>query len=556
MFRIQCDLIQVSLDAGMECKKQHLADGSSSSLRAAFDEGERLVVRDTSNHADTQSVEQRNEQSSGPPPEGSPDNALSKEMPDLSIYRQKDEPSFSLSPPSPPPEPKPRRQRRHHHHSKSRSRSRSRSTFTSHERSSTSNSHRQDTSIVSPPPVTQSIVPHSATPSSRHSDHLDPVLTKGKTPTQHDQLPTPTTRSAPHTSDASSSSDPSSSTSTSTIQWKARTRWNLLRAFMETKLGLPSPFPKAGSSAPPKDERAVDALGQITEYAEEVRLRQSRNFVLSVLLHKGEFSVVLFDQAGVLVSEAVDFAKEPEKLFRFFYVLGQMNDEQLGLDPTVVAASPEECMQCRDHIPQAPARLRPRLRAAFPASCPLFKVTVPGDSVEEAGDRWEARLARKEEPAASPPVSLIIGRLAVGHRSATGRGTKCWIAYDLKTSHYAFLKDSWRTDYSVHGFEQKDAPKPEMWTYWKLKTEKVQYIADVLYGGDVHSPDGNVQRTRVHRYSSMLQPRIHTRLVQKQICLPLSDYKDSYELVWVVFQALVGMLQPLVSLINYQLMFS
>lgn len=64
----------------------------------------------------------------------------------------------------------------------------------------------------------------------------------------------------------------------------------------------------------------------------------------------------------------------------------------------------------------------------------------------------------------------------------------------------------------------------------------VSKIAMPLAGGDVSD-----QRSITQSYlSEGFDPRIHYRFVVKQVGRPLEDYDLPYEMVWSVYDALIG----------------
>jgi hypothetical protein len=137
----------------------------------------------------------------------------------------------------------------------------------------------------------------------------------------------------------------------------------------------------------------------------------------------------------------------------------------------------------------------------------------------------------------------LVGRYVASHLSPTGRCTRGYVAFDLEDRELVFFKDQWRPGNCKH---------TELETYQELHKHKVKCIATVLAGGDVIDNETvTVQATISQRYLKMPKrktpvPRIHTRLVTKEVGRSLDDYDDSVELIYVCTQALLGEL-PLVS---------
>ena len=66
--------------------------------------------------------------------------------------------------------------------------------------------------------------------------------------------------------------------------------------------------------------------------------------LLSVSIFRTTIRFLRFDPVGVVVSEGLDLRERDGRLafFRFFYLINQMTDAQLGADSTVIKATPEE----------------------------------------------------------------------------------------------------------------------------------------------------------------------------------------------------------------------
>lgn len=75
--------------------------------------------------------------------------------------------------------------------------------------------------------------------------------------------------------------------------------------------------------------------GQMAEYAADIMLRQHRLFLYSVYVYRHTARILRWDRTGVMISEAIDYFHEPEKLCDFFYRLGRMSEAQLGYDTSV-----------------------------------------------------------------------------------------------------------------------------------------------------------------------------------------------------------------------------
>lgn len=311
------------------------------------------------------------------------------------------------------------------------------------------------------------------------------------------------------------------------------------------------------------------ARGQIADYAARLMRRQHREFCFMIVICKSEARLVRWDRAGAIVTNPFDFVADPDYMYRFLYRLSKMNRHQRGYDPTVEPASKEEInmMQaCRETL-QDPY-LRECLDQAMSPGWPISKVkfrqedvvcveswqSAGGDNCSDSSPALRVSASRiADAPLATctsstsspsspehthvtspqllqPPRSFLTGKHVYASLSPDGRGTKCYIAYDLTTGKLVFLKDSWRAEMS----------KSEIEVYERLWRKGVGYIATPVCGGDVIGERGIKQQTRTQEFSSRTSVRIHCRLVVQEIARPLKDYKSSRILVSVMMCALTA----------------
>lgn len=267
----------------------------------------------------------------------------------------------------------------------------------------------------------------------------------------------------------------------------------------------------------PTDE-AKKVRGQLYGYPAEVLLHQHRQFYFTVYIFRTSVRIIRWDRVGALVSEPIDLRSEATKLFDFMRRIGDATDSQLGLDPAARAVEEDsaEAQLLKDAIVDFPseARLKPYVEAAFAGThWPLYILDVPD----------------KEKP--SIMTQFLVRNLRTGSVSPTGRATKGWIALNLTTKRFCFLKDLWRPD--------SDRIHSELQAYARLSSHGVRGIATVCCGGDLVG-----QRTQAQSFflPGVYLARIHTRLALNEVGIPLRDYLDSYELCSVAADAFDGML--------------
>ncbi|GBE81228.1 hypothetical protein SCP_0309550 [Sparassis crispa] len=262
-----------------------------------------------------------------------------------------------------------------------------------------------------------------------------------------------------------------------------------------------------------------ETLGQITEYAAQVLLRQHRLFCFMVFICKSHARLIRWDRAGAVVSAGFDYIEEPEKLHNFMYRLGKMNNVQRGYDPTVVLANPgevEAMRRCESKLNDYHKRC---LKEMMSDGWPIYKIEFkPSDVVNV--------------PGMSPSSSryYLVGRARSSSYSLAGRATRGYVAYDMNTERLAFLKDTWRPDsVNVH---------PERQVYERLYQHGVRnHVATLICGGDV---DISPQKTRTQEFDDGLMGRIHYRIVVKEVGRPLEDYANVREMIIVIKHAILA----------------
>ncbi|RPD52347.1 hypothetical protein L227DRAFT_514951, partial [Lentinus tigrinus ALCF2SS1-6] len=226
-----------------------------------------------------------------------------------------------------------------------------------------------------------------------------------------------------------------------------------------------------------------------------------------------------FDRQGALVSEPFTYGtRENLTLHTFFYRLAHMSREQLGFDPTVIPADPEDVKAMLAYAPDAPTDYieqqiyrtlsvdpkRPEVRTS--TQWPAYELTM-------CGKRY------------------IIARPTFASAALYGRCTQGYLAYDIEDNAVRFLKDSWRLDL--------DRVRPEHKAYERLHSEKVPHIATCLAHEDVPASNGSWQSTTVNSYFDPSRPsRGHYRLLIKEVCRSLTDFLDFGELTALMCYAI------------------
>ncbi|TCD60022.1 hypothetical protein EIP91_010864, partial [Steccherinum ochraceum] len=286
---------------------------------------------------------------------------------------------------------------------------------------------------------------------------------------------------------------------------------------------------KATDPLLPTAKAAQLARAQICGYASDILTHQHRLFLPFFYIYRTTARLLLFDRGAVLVSDPIDLEKDWKTFAKFFYCVKTASDVTLGFDPTVTMLPKNstgdvnyKALQTALASLPANSRVAPYIRKAFEdgsSKFPFYKVAV--DKGSETSH-------------------FLVRNLSSHSLSITGRATRGYIAFDIAEKTFHFLKDSWRPD--------SDLIHTELKIYEDLKANSVRNVATVLCGGDVCSVPTVSQKTvsqkTVTHYfregTDNVLCRVHTRLVLKEIGIPLRHYLDSKELSTVVGHAFIA----------------
>ena len=313
-----------------------------------------------------------------------------------------------------------------------------------------------------------------------------------------------------------------------------------MELFVELKHDAPSdPFRDLENGG--MEERGTingdNTRGQCLLYAANQLAYQHRLFAFSLVICGKVARFIRWDREGAVVSAGIDCSQRQDLVIEFLQRFNHLTDDQRGLDSTAVTPTPEEVE--------------------------MFESAVAKVEIESLkcsiGDGKIYPRFRLEVRGANDSVSYyVVGKALDYNLGVVGRCTRGFIALDLDTKECVFLKDMWRPD--VPGVE------PEHVWYEKLAKAEVPHLIKFKHGSDVVSPTpslnyygttaldppettgGNdVQRGLTSRLVRLfptggisLQAHVHYRLVQSEICRPLSEFKNSKHLVSVVLDSLKG----------------
>ncbi|CDO74185.1 hypothetical protein BN946_scf185043.g237 [Trametes cinnabarina] len=277
--------------------------------------------------------------------------------------------------------------------------------------------------------------------------------------------------------------------------------WTHIRLFIEFKRSGTSldPFDDAKSDAPELDAESRKAVRhQLINYALVIRNQQHRLFLYSLFVNGPEFRLMRWDQAGIIVTKKRNYAQDPRLLLSFLAWFDSLSDAQQGLDPTArllqktsrayklmddLARDDPSDMLYEEGSPVPATYAAPQIvptgsEQKFTKSVPAHNTRARSKQVTMSANielEDEAYLDVVDLDDEDPRVFSYVRekfrdslkddwpryRLEVGEEKRIflvgkpmwvsfwmfGRGTRGYVALDVKTRRFVFLKDSWRPFY-------------------------------------------------------------------------------------------------------------
>ncbi|KAI9066940.1 hypothetical protein FKP32DRAFT_1601461 [Trametes sanguinea] len=271
--------------------------------------------------------------------------------------------------------------------------------------------------------------------------------------------------------------------------------WNHIRLFIEFKRKSTSldPFDDYDPDAPEAYAQSRQAVRyQLTDYALVIRNCQHRTCIYGLFIIGPEFRLMRFDQSGIIVSKKKDYVKDPRPLLSFLSWFDKLSPEQQGYDPTATLVTEgSRAYKLMDEFAKSqPSDMPHAKNSRVPAT--YTPPNAAAGRAEPSRSPYNTRQKSKAAPV-DPPYdeesyldvvdlddddprvfqyvrekfyqSLQGGwpryRLEVGEEKRIflvgkpiwtaswlfGRGTRGYVAFDVKKRRFVFLKDCWRPFY-------------------------------------------------------------------------------------------------------------
>ncbi|KAA1473551.1 hypothetical protein DENSPDRAFT_802761 [Dentipellis sp. KUC8613] len=268
-------------------------------------------------------------------------------------------------------------------------------------------------------------------------------------------------------------------------------------------------------------KRGRNSQELLLHHVGQVFTHQHRTHVYALYVFRHQARILYFDRAGCIVSEPFQYDNGTyTPLHRFFWRLAHMSNEERGYDHSAVLASEDEVKKMVEYARDPPTEyiggqiyraLSWDSEKGAPRSTqwPVYKVTM--------GSR-----------------RLLIARPIASSHSLYGRCTRGYIAYDPKARTVSFLKDCWRADHPRAVAEHE--------VYKRLAAHGVSNIATCEGSEDVLDSRGRWQVTKAHGAGDN-KSRLafgHYRILLREVCRPLIDFKDFRELASLLYDAMTA----------------
>ncbi|KAL7277934.1 hypothetical protein ACG7TL_007882 [Trametes sanguinea] len=274
--------------------------------------------------------------------------------------------------------------------------------------------------------------------------------------------------------------------------------WNNIRLFIEFKRKNTSldPFDDYEPDDPEASAQTRQAVReQIINYALDIRNRQHRTCIYALLIIGPEFRLMRFDQSGIIVTKKKNYAEDPSALLSFLAWFDKVSPEQQGYDQTATLLKegsrayklmdefglgqasdmehaegsevpatytppqPEAEATTVVEPARSPYNTRQKTKAALAALSNddetyldeielddedprVFKYVREkfGESLEEGWPRYKLEVGEEKR-------IFLVGKPIWTASWLFGRGTRGYIALDVKKRRFVFLKDCWRPFY-------------------------------------------------------------------------------------------------------------
>lgn len=271
---------------------------------------------------------------------------------------------------------------------------------------------------------------------------------------------------------------------------------------------------------------AVYESGHTPDILRNAFQAQARTHMYAVKIFGPRARLLRYDLAGATASELFDWrADRGRYLADFLHRLSHAKAREAGIDDS---GSELEGTPTED-VAAARASIKEFTRDFFNLQdgAPLCLIKCWDDDVLDSCGLPRSRI-------------LLATSVSEAYNTGSEPLIRDYVGYDVQGRRCYHIRDTWAIDDSEHyALEGR--------TYATLKAAGVRYIAEVECAGVVRWQDGTVQRSRSQDFCSDSGPlwpryrRVHYRILFQDVSRPVTTFRSTKELVWVVAQAIIGM---------------
>ncbi|KAH9943851.1 hypothetical protein B0H21DRAFT_864972 [Amylocystis lapponica] len=303
--------------------------------------------------------------------------------------------------------------------------------------------------------------------------------------------------------------------------------------------------------------------GQIIHYASEVFLHQHRCFLFSIIVLGTSARILRWDRSGTIVTEKFDYCDHPEKICGFLWLFARLSPEDQGYDTTAVRVdkgSEEYDLMNKLFKPPQDAHknpfdyIRDYFRMSLASGSIRYKMTVvdegeSDDDSQDAGDSDNGATgdtvandpgAGEGSKASSTPNNKKVFQFLIckPHFSAPGvlgRGTRGYVAINVATQKFVFLKDAWRV--KLPGIQREG----DVLRF--LNAKGVQNIPTVLCHSDINGQctlSQDYPEWLGHDHRIQLKEHSHYRIAEFEVGQKLETFEGGNVLLKIMWDCLTA----------------
>ena len=311
-----------------------------------------------------------------------------------------------------------------------------------------------------------------------------------------------------------------------------RPRWDLMKVPIEFKASVSKSDlfddDLASNSLQTLVIKRQNVQGQLIHYTSKVFQEQHRTCVFSVIIMGLFARIVRWDRSGAVVTSRFNYVEEPTYLGNFFWRFSHASADDQGYDPSAeLIPVGSDDYRLMDKIASKKLEEQDYARQYFKES-----LRNPASGLQTR--RWMLPVRYRRDDKRKVRYFLV-GRPFFVSSNIIGRGTRVFIALESKTNKLYCLKDTWRVDHTDI-YQEGEILR-------RLNELQIEYVPTLYVHGDVDDQHTFTDKLWEKLYSDDKIPfrkHTHYRIVEVEVCRPLSDFKNGRELLEVIDHCVNG----------------